>query len=554
MNTENKPMLGLRLPLLDSAAAIAAAPNLTAEEKEMAIGNLNRCPPNDAWYLLNHEPKLVAVMQIWGTCFMELLDDAPGIPGKPGQWMAFEAARFMNCEFMAAILSTSAVNTGEVCGNHNAQLGILDFPDSKLWTDQQRLAIKFARAVLEGSVSDDLYAEAVEAWGEKKIMSYILMLGWDMIWAMLANTFNLTSLHGAAGQGGVTPKEGAAFRAWWPKNLNHMLEFWRAEQPFGDVDRSVPVRMKAAVVSEFGGPEAVEFVERTKPQAANDEIIIKVAATAFNPADTKIRSGELQPMLNHVLPITLGAEVSGVVDSVGWAVAGLEPGDKVYAYCNIFRDGAAADYVACKAADVARAPTSISLVDAAALPVAGCTAWQGLFTHAKIQPGQRVMIVGAAGGVGTVAVQLAKWKGAHVIAVAAGQRESLMREIGADEMIDYTKGSIADALKEPVDAIFHIAPSDPNEFLGLLKPNGILVCGATPPNPALAASKKVRAMFMASLRSADQLTRLAMLVDEGKVRPVVTERVRLSQIVDVHRRAGKTHGKVLLVVDDKLAG
>ncbi|MBT8342082.1 MAG: hypothetical protein HKP58_08650 [Desulfatitalea sp.] len=222
----------LRVPMLDSEAAISAATHLSSEEKEIAIENLKKMPPNNAWYLLNHNPKLVAIIMKWGMGIMELCDDVPGIPGKPGQTMAFEVARFLDSPWLASVMARNAAAAGEVGGFLNSQLGVINHPDSPLWTDEQRLALKFARACLENTMTDELFEQARELWGEQKVMGYIAMLTWDIVFALMVNACGMPPTD-AAGAEAVTPEESAIFRKWWTEVLDHTLSFWKSASPFG---------------------------------------------------------------------------------------------------------------------------------------------------------------------------------------------------------------------------------------------------------------------------------------------------------------------------------
>lgn len=263
----------------------------------------------------------------------------------------------------------------------------------------------------------------------------------------------------------------------------------------------------------------------------------------------------MQAVFKLDFPYTLGLDVAGVVEKVGSSVTDFKVGDRVYAYVGFPRNGAAAEYVACKASFAAHAPSSIPLSDAAALPGAALCAWQALFVHGNLQKGQRVLITAAAGGVGSIAVQLAKWKGAYVIGTASQRSFNILEQLGVDEIIDYTKEKPVERVKELVDLIFNLSPADSsevNKLLTLLKPNGMLVSAAKPADGSEAEQLGVRTIRMATEPKAERLTEIAKLVNEGFVKPVITERMPVSSIVEVHKKAGQTQGKVLLIVDSEM--
>ena len=195
--------------------------------------------------------------------------------------------------------------------------------------------------------------------------------------------------------------------------------------------------MKAIRIHEFGGPDVLRTDNIAVPAPADDEVLVKVYATSINPIDWKIRKGASQAKFPVTLPFTLGWDVSGVVEQKGDNVTGFEVGAEVYSRPSPARNGAYAEYIVIKASEVARKPNTIDHVHAASVPLAGLTAWQGLFEHGKLQKGERVLIHAASGGVGTFAVQFAKWKGAYVIGTTSEKNIDLVKQLGADEVIDY---------------------------------------------------------------------------------------------------------------------
>lgn len=315
--------------------------------------------------------------------------------------------------------------------------------------------------------------------------------------------------------------------------------------------------MKAALYYQYGGPEVLQYEVVPIPEIRDDEILIRVAATSVNPVDKVIQAGLAKHMAKIEFPHIVGLDVAGMVEQIGESVKGFRPGDRVYAFMGFSRNGAAADYVACKESVVAYAPTSIPISDVAALPGTASAAWQGLFSHGGLQAGHRVLITAASGGVGTIAVQLAKWKGAYVIGTAVEKKSfKVLKELGIDEVIDYKKDSILEVVKEPMDLIFNLSPvdtSEVNKLLTLLKPGGFLVSGTQPADDSEAERLKVRTIRMGTVQSAEQLTEVAKLVDSGFVRPYISERLPIGDIAEAYKKLGRiAAGKILLVVDEKL--
>lgn len=308
--------------------------------------------------------------------------------------------------------------------------------------------------------------------------------------------------------------------------------------------------MKAVRIHSYGGPEVLSYEEAPRPSIGADEVLIRVHAAAINPVDWKVREGYLQGFIDYQLPVTLGWDVSGVVEEVGEAVTDLRVGDEVYARPDIARDGAYAEYLAARASEVALKPRSLDHVAAAAVPLAALTAWAALFDAADLQPGQTVLIHAAAGGVGSFAVQLAKWKGARVIGTASGANHDLVRELGADEVIDYTTTRFEQAVRD-VDVVFDTVGGDTlARSWGVLKRGGFLVGVVEPPDQATAAAHGVRSAHVFIQPDKAKLTKLAELIDAGVVRPQVSTVLPLAEARRAHElsQTGHTRGKIVLRV------
>ncbi len=315
--------------------------------------------------------------------------------------------------------------------------------------------------------------------------------------------------------------------------------------------------MKAIQIHQYGGPEVISYEDVIVPEIKADEVLIKVAATSFNPVDALFRMGALQEIVSQSFPYTPNIDVSGVIEQVGERVTHLKKGDKVFAFLDVSKNGSAAEYVASRAIDVVLAPKTISLSDAAAIPASGLTAWQGLFEHGKLKSSQRVLITAAAGGVGYLAVQLAKWKGAYVLGTAQERSTKILKELGIDEVIHYEQNNLQEQLSEKVDVILNLAPIEQEEtdaLLLLLNEGGVLVSASTKVNSQLAEELGVRAISMITKRNERQLKQLATLIDEGHLIPFISGRFPLSDLSNVHAKKAehKTRGKLLILVNSDL--
>ncbi|MFE2429341.1 NADP-dependent oxidoreductase [Streptomyces sp. NPDC059373] len=307
--------------------------------------------------------------------------------------------------------------------------------------------------------------------------------------------------------------------------------------------------MKAVRFHAYGDPGVLCYEDAARPDPAAGDVLIEVAATSFNPVDAGIRAGYLQQVFPVALPHIPGIDVAGTIVRLGEGVTGWAPGDRVIGFLPMTAAGAAAEFVAAPAAVLAAAPTTIPLTTAAALPAAALTAWQALFEHVELRAGQRVLVNGAGGGVGGFAVQLAKEAGAFVIATASPRSADAVRAEGADQIIDYTATTPADALTEPVDAVLNLVAASEAEMTaltGLVRQGGVIVTTATP--AAGDPDRGVRAVGMQLRTDAGQLATLAKKVDAGEIRVEVSATYPLSQTALVHEQsaAGRIRGKVVL--------
>jgi NADPH:quinone reductase-like Zn-dependent oxidoreductase len=311
--------------------------------------------------------------------------------------------------------------------------------------------------------------------------------------------------------------------------------------------------MRAIVQHSFGPPEVLEMEERPLPEPWATEVRVRVEAAGVNPVDWKTRAG-LGAAARSGLPLTVGWDVAGVVDAVGPGVTRFEVGDPVFGMPWFPRQAAAyAEFVTAPSRHFARRPDGLSAVEAGGLSLAGLTAWQCLVDIAEVEPGQRVLVHAGAGGVGHLAVQIAKARGAHVIATASAAKHDLLAELGVDEPVDYRSRHFEEVV-EPVDVVYDLIGGDVAvRSLDVLQPDGIMI--SLPSAAAAAAMEAGRARGLRTTGmlvepDGDGLQELAALVDTGAVRVRVAETFPLERAADAHRlgEQGRTAGKIVLTV------
>jgi NADPH:quinone reductase-like Zn-dependent oxidoreductase len=275
--------------------------------------------------------------------------------------------------------------------------------------------------------------------------------------------------------------------------------------------------MKAVRLLEFGGQ--LVFDDVPAPAIARDEILVKIKSTAVNHLDLVKASGTLRQILPIDLPWIPGHEFSGIVEQIGSDVAAYSPGDAVFGTSGL---GAYAEFLAVKPATIVRKPSNLSFEEAASVPVACQTAWEGIFTHGYLEKGQTILIHGGAGAVGAYAVQLASHAGASVIATASGDNEAYVKSIGASRVINYREAQFESVLREKVDMVFDLIGGDTQKrsFL-VLKEGGHLVATTQPVSQEEAARHRVSGAMMRLAPSADMLGKIARLLEEGTIRPDV---------------------------------
>lgn len=338
--------------------------------------------------------------------------------------------------------------------------------------------------------------------------------------------------------------------------------------------------MKAYVLDRYGRKGHGAIRDMPEPTLGEQDVLVEIHAAGVNPLDTKIAHGEFKLVLPYRLPLILGNEMAGVVRRVGARVTRFKPGDAVYARPDKDRIGTFANYIAVNEADIAAKPDSLSMEQAASLPLVALTAWQVLVERANLQKGQRVFIQAGSGGVGTIAIQLAKHLGAYVATTTSSANIGLVKSLGSDVAIDYGKQDVATVLRD-YDVVLHSLGADQLEqSLRILKPGGKLISISGPPDGEFAIAQgmswpMVSVMRLLSYRirrkakrlgvhysfvfmraQGDQLRQIAALVDSGAIRPVLDRVFPLESTADAlaYVETGRAKGKVVVSMKPSSAG
>jgi NADPH:quinone reductase-like Zn-dependent oxidoreductase len=305
--------------------------------------------------------------------------------------------------------------------------------------------------------------------------------------------------------------------------------------------------MKAIVIHSYGGPEVLKYEDAPQPQPKDDEVLIRVMAAAVNPVDVFIREGHFT---GAKFPLIPGMDVSGVVEQTGNKVTKFKRGDAIYAYLSFEEQGGYAEFAVTKQDHAAPKPRSIDFEKTAAVPLAATTAWQALVERAGLSAGQTVLIHGGSGGVGTFAVQIAKARGAKVIATASTANQDLLKQLGVDQPIDYTTTKFEDVVKD-VDIVLNAVRGDTlARSYGVVKKGGIIVSITEPPDPAELEKHGIRGTGLSAHPDAKILEELTKLIDAGKITPIVSAVLPLVDVTKAHQQIASHHtrGKVVLKV------
>ncbi|WIA62577.1 NADP-dependent oxidoreductase [Stenotrophomonas sp. BIO128-Bstrain] len=330
--------------------------------------------------------------------------------------------------------------------------------------------------------------------------------------------------------------------------------------------------MKAFLIDRYGKKETGRIGDAPQPPLRDDDVLIRVHAASVNALDTKIRTGEFKLILPYRLPLILGNDMAGTVVSVGAGVQHFKPGDEVYARPDDDRIGTFAEFIAVNAASVALKPGNLTMVEAASLPLVALTAWQALVETAQLKPGQKVFIQAGSGGVGTVAIQLAKHLGAFVATTTSTANVAWVKDLGADVVIDYKQQDFATELRDYDVVLNSLGKDELTRSLQILRPGGHLISISGPPTPAFASArglawplkqvmrllshgirskakqKGVTYTFVFMRASGQQLSEITSLVEAGAIRPVI-DRVfpfQETQSALAHVESGRAKGKVVV--------
>lgn len=301
---------------------------------------------------------------------------------------------------------------------------------------------------------------------------------------------------------------------------------------------------------EYGGPEVLVYEDMPRPEPATNEILIRVRAAGVNPVDWKIRDGAGREFFGHQLPLTLGCDLAGVVESAGADVKGFSPGDAVCGYVNLGRCGAYAEYAIGLESEVTLKPQALEFTEAAAIPVCALTSWQALFDIAKLKADHKVLIHAAAGGVGHMAVQLAKARGAVVIGTASEKNAEFVRSLGSDEVIDYRTTRFEDVVKN-VDVVFDtIGDEIQQRSFQVLKPGGVLVSAVSEPSEKDCETHGIKGAMVLVQPYSAQLAEISTLIESGKLKPEIAAVLPLGDARKAHEmsQSGRTRGKIILTI------
>ena len=309
--------------------------------------------------------------------------------------------------------------------------------------------------------------------------------------------------------------------------------------------------MQAIQIQEFGDPQVLQVKEISIPAPGPGELLVRVHAAAVNPVDTSIRAGRAGGLSGASLPYVPGFDVSGTVTAIGSDVVNFKVDDEVFAMVDLRRGGTYAEYAVVLENEAALKPTRVNHAEAAAIPLVALTAWQALFEVAKLQKGQTILIHAGAGGVGSIAVQLAKWRGAHIIATASDYNHNFLRELGVDIPVDYRTQNFEDFASD-VDVVLDPIGGDTQvRSLQILKEGGILVSIVGLTSEGRNPSRNVRATSILVRPNSVQLSEIGELIQNGIINPIVSYRFPLEQAPLAHEQSQtrRTRGKIVIEID-----
>lgn len=310
--------------------------------------------------------------------------------------------------------------------------------------------------------------------------------------------------------------------------------------------------MKAAQLTQYGETENIVINDIPQPEVAEGKVLVQVKAAGVNPFDWKVQLGYMKEFIPLQLPVTLGGDLSGIVVKVGGRVEGIAEGDEVYGQANAVagESGAFAEFALTSPKSLSKKPSTASFSEAGAVPLTGVSAVQALYDHIGVEPGQKILIHGGAGGIGTMAVQIAKHLGAHVITTVSTNDVEYVKELGADEVIDYKNQKFEEMVKD-VDAVFDTVGHDTNKHsYQVLKEGGKLVSMVEQPDEQLAGQYHIEYIYQSTKVNPERLQRLARLIDDGIVTVHIEKTFPLDQAGEAlsYLRQTPPKGKVVLEV------
>ncbi|HEY4281424.1 MAG TPA: NADP-dependent oxidoreductase [Chthoniobacterales bacterium] len=338
-----------------------------------------------------------------------------------------------------------------------------------------------------------------------------------------------------------------------PGRLSLLLYTLTISLPLGSISVAAGDQpmMKAVVAHEYGAPEVLKFENVPRPEPEENQALVKVIASGVNPADPLTLSGKYAKEFGTHLPLIPGYDIAGIVEKVGAKVTKLKVGEAVYGYPTF--GGGWAEYVTVTEGEVAAKPKSLTFAEAAAVPMGALTAWQALVDTAHLAAGQTVLIHGGSGGVGSFAVQIAKLRGARVVATASSANQDLLRQLGVDQPIDYTTTKFEETAPDVDVVLDPVGKETLKRSYGIVKKGGILMTLVSNLDKAELEKHGIRGAGIAVHPDAEDLAEIAQLIDAGKIKPIVTRVLPLSAAIAVQRQAATHHtrGKIVLQIADE---
>ena len=311
-------------------------------------------------------------------------------------------------------------------------------------------------------------------------------------------------------------------------------------------------KMKAIVVHAYGGPEVLKYEDVPRPEPKADQMLVKVIAAAVNPVDGMIRSGKFANYFHTTLPLTPGYDIAGIVEKTGPKITKFKPGDAVYAYIGLRDGGGYAEFAVATEEETSLKPKALTFEQSAAVPLVAMTAWQALIDTAKLSAGQTVLIHGGSGGVGSMAIQIAKAHGAKVLATASTANQDLLKQLGADVAIDYTKQKFEDVAKD-VDVVLDCVGKDTlQRSYGVVKKGGFIVTLVASPDPVELEKHGIHGSDLSVAPNSGELAEITKLIEQKKITVVVSNALPLTEAAKAQEQAATrhTHGKIVLKVSE----